>query len=153
MTCTVTTLGQFFVLGIAVKTTNENGQAQKDIGELWQRFFKDNITSLIPNKVGEDIYCIYTDYEGESKTVYTTILGHKVTSLQNIPGRLTGKAIPKTTYHLYTSVGKLPDCVVSTWEHIWNTPLRRAWLADFDVYGAKSRDPDNAEVATYLSVQ
>ncbi|HZV12359.1 MAG TPA: effector binding domain-containing protein, partial [Candidatus Kapabacteria bacterium] len=32
------TLDEFNIIGISVRTTNQNGQSQKDIGELWEKF-------------------------------------------------------------------------------------------------------------------
>ena len=40
----------FNVIGIAVKTTNENGQAGKDIPALWEKFISEGILDKIPNK-------------------------------------------------------------------------------------------------------
>lgn len=152
MTYTTTDPEQFPVIGIAVTTTNQNGQAQSDIGELWQRFFRNDIINQIPDKVNDDVYCIYTDYESDANGVYTTLLGCKVTSLENVPEGFVGKTIPKARFRLYKSTGKLPDCVLATWTYIWQTPVERRYLADFDVYGRKAQDPHNAEVKTYLSV-
>jgi len=41
---------------------------------------------------------------------------------------------------------------VTAWVHIWQAPVKRKYAADFDVYGAKAANPDNAEVQTYLSI-
>lgn len=146
-------LEAFSVIGIAVRTTNQNGQSQKDIGELWQRFFAENIMSQIPDKIVDDIYCIYTDYETDANGDYTTILGCNVSTLENVPDGFVGNVIPRATYQLYQSTGKLPESVLTTWKHIWQTPIDRAYLADFDVYGQKTTDPDNTEVETYLSIK
>ena len=145
-------LAPFSVIGIAVRTANQNGQSQSDIGELWQRFFNDHIRDRIPHKVSNDIYCIYTDYESDANGPYTVILGCKVSSLEVIPEGFVGKAIPETKFQLYRSTGKLPDSVLATWRYIWQAPIKRRYLADFDVYGEKSQDPHNTEVETYLSV-
>ncbi|MBD0376721.1 MAG: AraC family transcriptional regulator [Flavisolibacter sp.] len=147
-----TDIEPFFVIGIAVRTINQNGQAGKDIGELWQRLFNDNIINQIPNKINNDIYCVYTDYESDYQGAYTTLLGCKVSSLENIPEGFRAVTVPKGTYRLYQSKGKLPDSVIDTWKHIWQTPIHRRYVADFDVYGKKSKDPNNAEVETYLSI-
>src|SRR6476646_8170492 len=135
------TLEAFHLIGIAVRTTNENGQSQKDIGLLWERFFKENIAAQIPTKESDAVYCVYTNYESDANGAYTTLLGCKVTALQTIPEGLTGIIIPGTTYQVYTSVGKLPDSVLATWRHIWQAPINRSYLADFDVYGEKAQDP------------
>lgn len=141
------------VMGIAVRTTNQNQQAQTDIGALWQRFFGENLLSRIPGKISEDIYCVYTDYETDANGPYTTILGCKVASLQGLPEGFVGKTIPEATYRLYRSAGKLPDCVLATWGQIWQALIERSYLADFDVYGPGSQDPNHAVVETYLSVR
>lgn len=135
------------------RTTNENEQSRKDIGELWQKFSGTNIIEQIPNKESNDIYCIYTDYESDFTGPYTTILGCKVTSIENVPEGLISKTIPKAKFQRYTSTGKIPDCVLATWRHIWESPINRRYLADFDVYGENSQDLNNAVVDTYLSVK
>lgn len=148
----IKTLPAFSVMGIAVRTTNANGQSQQDISLLWQRFFKEAILAQIPAKESEALYCVYTNYESDSNGVYTTLLGCKVASLQTIPESLTGITIPHTSYQVYTSVGKLPDAVLETWQHIWQAAINRKYTADFDVYGEKAEDPSHAQVETWLSV-
>lgn len=147
------TLEPFNLIGIAVRTTNEGGRAQQDIGQLWQRFYEDTILAKIPNKKSNAVYCVYTDYESDATGAYTTLLGCAVSTLQTIPEEFTGMTIPKATYRVYTSAGTLPDSVLATWMHIWQTPINRAFAADFDLYDTASQDPNAAEVKTYLSVR
>jgi predicted transcriptional regulator YdeE len=146
-------LPQFYIIGISVRTSNQNGQSQKDIGELWADFMNGKVADKIPNKVSNDIYCVYTDYENDYKGAYTTILGCKVKSLDSIPGGLMGKSISAEKYHVFTSTGKLPDCIVETWEEIWKSATDRKYIADFDVYGDKAQNTTNAEVETFVSVK
>ena len=146
------TLSQFYVIGISIRTTNQNDQSQKDIGDLWGKYMSEGIASEIPNKESEDTYCVYTDYESDANGKYSTVLGCKVKSLDSIPTGMVGITVPQSSYRVYTSTGKLPDCVVATWMDIWKMDIKRKYAADFDVYGAKAQDPANAEVKTYLSV-
>ncbi len=53
----------FKVIGISVRTTNENNQAAKDIPVLWENLMNEDILNRIPNKTDNTIYSIYTDYE------------------------------------------------------------------------------------------
>jgi predicted transcriptional regulator YdeE len=145
-------LSDFKIIGVSVRTTNQGGKSQKDIGELWGKFMGQNIFEQIPNKESNNLYCIYTDYETDFNGPYTTILGCKVKSLDSIPKGLVGKIIPATKYNLYTSTGKLPDCVMDTWKYIWQSGVKRKYIADFDVYGEKAQNHQNAEVDTYLSI-
>ena len=142
----------FKIIGIAVRTANANGKAMTDIGKLWEDFFSKNISSLIPNKTGNDIINLYTDYETDHTSEYLTILGHKVSSLEQIPKGMIGKDIPKSRYALFKSKGKLPDVVVRTWSEIYATPLKRNYKVDFDVYREQARDPNNATVETFVSI-
>jgi predicted transcriptional regulator YdeE len=106
----------------------------------------------IPNKMTEDIYCVYTDYDSDFNGPYTTIIGCKVSSLNDIPTELIGKTIPDSKYELYKSTGKLSISLAKTWEGIWNADINRRYSADFDIYGEKVRDYENAEVDTYVAV-
>jgi len=58
-----TTLSEFHIIGISVRTTNVSNKALKDIGELFGNFVGQNMMGKIPEKITEDIYCVYTDYE------------------------------------------------------------------------------------------
>jgi predicted transcriptional regulator YdeE len=147
-----TTLENFYIIGISVRTSNANGQAQADIGELWGRFFNQNRISQIPDKISEDLYCVYTDYESNFEGPYTTVLGCQVASLEYIPDGFTGVTFPAANYQVYTSQGKLPDCVGQTWNYIWQNARNRKYTADFDVYGPEAQNPESATVKTYLAV-
>jgi predicted transcriptional regulator YdeE len=144
----------FKIIGISVRTTNEGGKSGEDIGEFWERFYKENIASKIPGKISEDIYSVYTDYESDYKGSYTTIIGCKVNSLNDIPEGMTGKEIEEGDYKVFTAKGKMPDAVINQWMEIWNdSDLKRAYTSDFEVYGEKSQNPENAEVDIYIAVK
>lgn len=89
---------QFSVIGISVRTTNENGQASQDIPALWNKFMTEEIAEQIPNKIDNSIYCIYTEYEKDHTKPYTTILGCKVRNLDTIPIGMIGKTFEEATY-------------------------------------------------------
>jgi predicted transcriptional regulator YdeE len=145
---------QFSVIGISVKTTNENGQAMQDIPKLWNSFLTESIAEKIPNKADNTVYCIYTDYEGDHTKPYTTILGCKVLNLDNIPDGLIGKTFDTATYSKHTAKGNiLQGLIFDEWTKIWNANLDRAFTADFEVYGDKAQNPENAEVDIYVSVK
>ena len=147
---------KFYVIGISVRTTNENGQSAKDIETLWTKFWGEEIQQQIPNKINEDIYAVYTDYETDFTKPYTTIIGSAVSSLENIPNGFVGITIENTTYQKFISKGKMPDAVFNTWLEIWGDKelnLKRSYKADFTIHGKKYYDGDNAEVETYIAVK
>jgi len=147
-------LESFHIIGIAVRTTNQNGQAAHDIGKLWQRFFSENILDQIPNKIDSTLYSVYTDYESDYTKPYTTILGCKVSSLKEIPEGMVGKTIPAGKFTKFIAKGNLMQgAVYSEWVKIWNAPLDRKYSADFEVYGEKSQNPEHAEVDIFIALR
>jgi predicted transcriptional regulator YdeE len=149
-----TNIDTFHIIGISVRTSNENGQAANDIPALWNRFFEEDIPSKIQNKISEDLYCLYTDYEKDHTKPYTTLLGYKVKDLDAVPEGLTGATVSGKTFELVTATGKLNEgAVFKAWTKIWNSSLDRAYSGDFEVYGPKSQDPENAEVDIYIALQ
>ena len=148
------TIEQFHVIGISTRTTNEGGQSAVDIEALWGAFWGDNIQEQIPNKVNDDIFAVYTDYESDFNGAYTTIIGLAVNSLEHVPEGFVGITIEQAIYQKFTSKGKMPDAVVKTWMDIWQDQnLDRAYQTDFTVHGKKYYDGDQAEVETFISVK
>ena len=144
----------FYIIGLSVRTSNENGQAATDIPALWNRFFAEGISGRIPGKLSEDLYCLYTEYEKDHTKPYTTVLGYKVKDLDAIPEGLSGAMVPGKTFEVFTASGKLSGGIVfKEWTTIWNTPLDRAYSGDFEVYGAKAQNPEQAEVDIYIALR
>ncbi len=146
-------LEKFYVIGISVRTTNENGKAGIDIPELWNKFMLENLIEKIPNKIDNSIYCIYTEYEKDYTKPYTTILGCKVSSIENIPNEMVAKTFENENYRKFVAKGNiLQGMVFGEWTKIWNTEIDRKYSADFEVYGEKAQNPENAEVDIYISL-
>lgn len=145
---------KFDIIGISVRTTNENGQSAQDIPVLWNKFMTEGIQQKIPGKISEKIFCIYTDYEKDHTKPYTTILGCKVESLDFIPENMVGKTVESADYEKIIAKGNLTEGIVyNKWLEIWNSDLDRIFTADFEVYGEKVQDPKNAEVDIYIAIR
>lgn len=142
----------FNVIGISVRTSNNVGG--RDIGNLWGKFLGEGIFEKIPNKTSYDVYGIYTDYESDHTGDYTAIVGFQVSSSNEIPEGMVGITIPASNYEIFTAKGKMPECVYEKWTEIWgNKELERTYSTDFEVYGAKSQNPMEAEIDIFVSVK
>ncbi|PWK79965.1 putative transcriptional regulator YdeE [Mucilaginibacter oryzae] len=146
------TIKGFFLVGISVRTTNQNGQASKDIGALWNRFMSERILQQVVNRISDEIYCVYTDYESDKDGYYTTVLGCCVATKDNIPEGLICITVPPGKYNRYVAKGALPQAVSETWRRIWSDDIDRRYLADFDVYGERSKNREEAEVEIFVGV-
>ena len=117
-------------------------------------FLSNQIIDKIPNKVDLAVYSMYTDYEKDYTKPYTTLIGCKVSSLENIPIGMIGRQIVGGTYKKITAKGNLTDGIVyNEWVSIWNSDLKRTYSADFEIYGGKSRNPCDAEVNIFVAIQ
>lgn len=147
-------LPSFPVIGITVRTSNAAGHAEKDIPELWNKFHSSDIAAQLTGRlISHDVYSIYTAYDGDHTQPYTTLIGYRVDNLDAIPEGLSGLHIGGGTYQKRAIKGNLLKGVVfDAWLDIWNADIPRAYAADFEVYGEKALDPENAEVEIYLSL-
>ncbi|WP_310993098.1 GyrI-like domain-containing protein [Aequorivita marina] len=144
----------FNIIGISIRTTNENGQASKEIAELWGKFMSESVLSKIPNKVDNEIYSLYTDYEEDHTKPYTAILGCKVENLDNIPNGMVGKSFSGGTYNKTTAKGDLMQgLIVNQWSKIFEMELDRTYDADFEIFGEKAQNPSDAEVDFYVGIK
>ena len=144
----------FNLIGISIRTTNENGQASIEIAELWQKFLSENIISKIPNKISNDIYSLYTEYVSDHTKPYTTILGCKVENLESIPNGMVGNSFKGGNYIKTSTKGDLmQDLIVDHWVKIFEMDLERIYTADFEVFGEKAQNPSDAEVDFYVSIK
>lgn len=148
-------LEAFDIIGIKVRTTNENGQNGQDIGALWQKFMSENIVDKIPNKVSSDIYSIYTNYESDHTKPYDTILACKVSSLENIPEGMVGQHFDGGNFVKIVSKGDMTEgnMIYESWLEIWKMDLDRIYTADFEIYGEKAQNPKDAEVDIMIAVK
>ena len=144
----------FTVVGISARTTNQDGQAARDIAALWNRFLGENLAAQISNKTDEAIYSVYTDYEGDHTKPYTALLGCRVSSADAVPDGMVTKHFSGGTYQSLVAKGSLAQgAVYQAWTDIWSSSLNRAYTADFEVYGKKALNPEDAEVDIYVAVK
>lgn len=123
------------IIGITVRTTNQDQKAAQDIPVLWNKFMEQSLSEKIPNKANQAIYCVYTDYEKDHTAPYTVVLGCRVTSLDEIPEGMSGITFPEEKYEKF--LAENPQTVINEWIKIWNSDLERTYKADFEVYSAK----------------
>lgn len=146
-------VASFQIIGIEVRTTNQNSQAINDIGALWRKFMQQGILEKIPNKVNSTIYCLYTDYEGDHLQPYTTVIGCEVSTTDEVPTGMVAKTINKGTYLKSSVNGDLSKGLVGNhWYQLWETEIDRNYQSDYEVYDHRALDPANAEVDIYIGI-
>ena len=141
------------IVGISIRTTNQNGKAAKDIPALWHKFMTDNPSSTLPNRRNDTIYAIYTDYEGDHNLPYTITIGYNMINLDNIPEDLTVKIVLAAKYVSFIAKGDLTkDAVINKWMEIWDMDLQRSYSTDIEMYDDRAVDPTNGIAEILISV-
>lgn len=143
----------FHLAGIQVRTENTGGKAIQDIPALWQRFFETAVMQRIPHRIDDTVYCVYTDYAGDHTQPYTAFLGCRVSEPGSLPEGISALEVPGGRYVAHTVKGNLNEGLVfKAWESIWQSDLKRAYTADYEVYGPNAVDPQAAEVTIFVAI-
>jgi predicted transcriptional regulator YdeE len=142
---------QLIGLKLKNKTSNEKGQSSIDCGNLWRKFEAEDLVQSIPGRLGEAIYAVYFDYEGDFTHPFSYFIGCKVKLDTEVPPGLDGLQVPNQQYGKIVAKGIMPDCVANSWKEIWSSQLNRAYQYDFEIYDERSKDWTNAEVEIFIS--
>ena len=145
----------FKLIGISVRTTNQNNKVQEDLGKLWGQFSSENINEEIPNKISNEILAIYTDYQSNDTEDYTTIIGVPVSTLNEIPNGMIGQEFQPENFKKFIAKGEMPKAVDDTWINIWEQDknLNRKYTYDFELYGANCNKGTDSEVEIFVAVK
>jgi len=150
----------FTVIGIAVRTSNAKEMTPNGvIGKQWARIFQDGLIGKIPNKADQNIVAVYTDYASDHNGEYTFLLGARVTSDADVPPGMVAKKIPAGKFAMFTTdEGPAPRVVPATWMRINSLPQSapggdRVYAADYEIYGARAVDPQNAQVDIFVGIK
>ena len=145
----------FKLIGISVRTTNQNNQVQEDLGKLWGQFISENSHEKISNKISNEILSIYTDYQSNHTEEYTTIIGVLVSTLNEIPEGMIGREFPQENFKRFIAKGEMPKAVVDTWTEIWQQDenLNRKYTYDFELYGENCQKGADSEVEIFVAVK
>jgi predicted transcriptional regulator YdeE len=149
-----------YVVGYIVRTTNAKEMGGNgEIGKLWAKFIPQNLAAQIPNRIGQSLMVVYSDYSSDEKGEYTYLLGAPVSTVDGLPSSLSFRRIPSGPYAVLTTAqGPLVQVLQSAWKQIWtSTPAQlggpRAFVADYEIYDQRSADPNNAQVEVHVGLR
>ncbi len=147
---------EFYLIGWENRTNNKaEFSGNGIIGKIWERVFKENLREKITNAVSDEIYGVYSNYESDENGDYDYFVGYKAKDLNNVPQGLKGKKILAGPYKKFeTKKGPVHQVVPEMWGQIWNELKgKRAFKTDFEIYGNKAQDPNNAVVEIFIGIK
>ncbi len=144
MDYTIETFDGCTITGLKQRT--DNTKAMNVIPGLWESFFQNNVLGQIDDLVQEpSVYAVYTGYESDEHGEYDFILGGRSKRSGASPG-LNQVDIPKGNYAVFTAPAT--DQVIAAWQQIWQTKLKRTYIADFEYYDQKT-----GQVKIYVGIE
>lgn len=138
------------VVGLNIRTNNNDPNMSNDIGKLWNEFFNQGIFSEIKNKVNERAIGLYSNYESDFTGDYDMTVACEVSDEKEIPKGTIVKKIPAGKYAKFIVKGHMQKAVYEFWQELWTMNLDRAYTCDFEEY--INSDIDNAEINIYIAL-
>ncbi|WP_061994185.1 GyrI-like domain-containing protein [Clostridium sp. ATCC 25772] len=140
------------VVGLIKETTNENGKAIKDIGEMWEKFLAKAYYEKIKNRNNKKFIAVYTDYQGDFTNPYNFLICSEVIKSDNLESPLVSRKIPGGKYAKFVIKGDVKKSVQEFWSELWQMNLDRRYSCDFEEYQNNSNDMENQEIHIYISL-
>jgi len=145
---------EFKIIGIEYKLNLTDETSSTKIGNLWNKFFAQKMSSKIVDVIKPlKTMGLYTHYDRKGN--YTLIIGCVVNSLDNIPAGMQGYTVPAAKYALFIIKGQTPQAVSDFWQELWlhkdSLGFKRAFTHDFEMYDQRLIS-DNPEFDVYIAV-
>lgn len=149
-------LGELYVIGMSVDTSHHNRHSSHDIPILWARFFTEDVYDFIPDRIDDRVVALYSNYRINQNTKeidsFTFTVGLLVKSLKQVPKGMDRVLIPPSHYAVVPVVGEFPGSLLSNWDKIHFSNLKRSYKVDFEIYPTNFDMVSNFELEIYCSV-
>ncbi len=142
-------LEELILSGISCKTTNENQQCIADMGQLWGRFFQDNIMAKIKNGTNYNSYGLYFNYEADLTKPYEYMASMEVSDVNQVIETIK---VAKGKYAKFEKTGEMIKVVGELWQEVWQTELKRTYKYDFEKYHY-TEDKENQLVEIFIGIE
>jgi len=137
------------IVGIELRTSNL--EAMQTIPPFWQKFYQEGVLQQIANKVSDNIYAVYTNFENEGKNnegVYSLIIGAEVKNFDNIPAPFVSTVIPVSKRAVFEVETGHPEKVGEKWQEIWQTTVfEKSYISEYELYYS------SGEIKIYIGIK
>lgn len=140
------------VVGLTIRTSNNDPGMGQSIGSLWQKFFADGVYQSISNKQNGNSIGLYTNYESNVHGAYDMVVCCEVANTTSLPTGVDTRIIPAGRYAKFVVYGHVQTAVAEFWSKLWSMNLDRKYSCDFEEYQS-GPDMNHAEIHIYISLQ
>ena len=132
----ITQKKSILIVGIELRTSNL--EAMQTIPPFWQKFYQEGILQKISNKVSDNVFAVYTNFENEGKNnegIYSLIIGAEVTEVQALPKNFVSTIVKPSKRAVFEVEKGHPEKVGEKWQEIWGmTDLEKSYISDYELY-------------------
>lgn len=139
------------VAGLTIRTSNNDENMVKCIGNLWQEFFAKGVYQSIPNKQNANSIGLYTNYESDASGAYNMIVCCEISDSAGLPNGINRYTIPAGKYAKFVVQGDVEQAVSEFWSKLWLMDLDRKYSCDFEEYQSDC-EMSNAEIHIYIAL-
>jgi predicted transcriptional regulator YdeE len=143
-------LNEKTVVGVTVRTSNNDENMAQAIGGLWQRFYEGGIYQSILNKKNGCSIGLYSNYENDANGAYDATVCCEVNRYEDLPIGADKKTISAGKYAKFVVHGHMQKAVAEFWTKLWSMDLDRKYSSDFEEY--QSGDMENCEIDIYIAL-
>jgi predicted transcriptional regulator YdeE len=150
-----------FLVGLEIRTKNSDEfSANGKIPKLWEIFYQDSINEKIKDKISENIYAIYSNYQSDHTGEYDYFIGYEVQNTKTYMNddKLIIKEINPGRYSVVTTEkGSVQKVIPAAWEKILKmSPSelggKRLFRTDYEIYTPEMKDSNGTIFKIYLGI-
>lgn len=155
-------LPEMKLVGVAMRTNNslEANPETAKIGKTVSAYFENNLSQKIARRKNPGkTFCVYTEYESDENGEYTYFIGEEVNAFEKVPDGFKTLTIPALNYAKFEcGPGPMPKVCIDAWQDIWKMQADdfggdRAYIADFEIYDERAKDPQNTTLDIYVGLR
>ncbi|TGL90667.1 AraC family transcriptional regulator [Leptospira congkakensis] len=152
----IITKNEFVLIGKPRRTTMQKCQNEIDIPKFWGDFFGEGLMNFIPNRIGNSLMGIYTNWDYAEN--FDVIIGAQVKDDSKVPDGFVIHRMKPTKYMVFTVPGNTNEDILNGWKYIYgtwmpNTGYEREFSDDFDVFDDRFQSETNPESEIYIPIK
>lgn len=148
------TVEAFTIAGVSMLTSTFNDLIVKDLDELWEYFYQNDIGRYIPHKENQKIYVLFSNYDDPEVSAVTVTIGYKIKSEEGIHKEMDLVKVPPMQFGIFSVAVPYSENVDECWEKIYISELERSNSFDLEVYefNEQSLEMESAQIWAGLKV-
>jgi len=148
---------EFKVVGYALRTNPIDNKNLGTIPAFWDNYIQNKLYETLPAGINPNVelgLCTNCDEKGN----FDYIICREVENFDNIPAGAVSLTIPKSTYAVFTAIGKnMPKSIGEAFNFAFNEWLPKSefeynGIADFELYDMERMEIDEPEVDVYIPI-